>query len=228
MKYPLVVTCPQPLLTAVCKYSSGTPLLPLVSAGFMCEDENPVCLCQGHVTSIWPSERGASLHLTWISQKEKKQISITEHIYVESRKIVWRRQWRPTPVLLPGKSHGQRSLVGGCPWGREESDMTGDFTFTFHFYALEQEMATYSSVLAWRIPGTGEPGGLPSMGSHRVGHDWSDLAAAAERVYRWSYLRSRNRDTDIENKCMDPKVELGVEWIGRLGLTHIHYCVQNR
>ena len=54
-----------------------------------------------------------------------------------------------------------------------------DFTFTFHFHALEEEMATHSSVLAWRIPGTGEPGGLPSMGSHRVGHDLSDLAAAA-------------------------------------------------
>ena len=46
-----------------------------------------------------------------------------------------------------------------------------DFTFTFHFHALEKEMATHSSVLAWRIPGTGEPGGLQSMGSHRVGHD---------------------------------------------------------
>ena len=55
-----------------------------------------------------------------------------------------------------------------------------DFTFTFHFHALKKEMATHSSVLAWRIPGTGEPGGLPSMGSHRVGHDWSDLAAVAE------------------------------------------------
>ena len=53
-----------------------------------------------------------------------------------------------------------------------------DFTSTFPFPALEKEMATHSSVLAWRIPGTGEPGGLPSMGSHRVGH-WSDLAAAA-------------------------------------------------
>ena len=48
-----------------------------------------------------------------------------------------------------------------------------------HFYALEKEMATHSSVPAWRIPGTGEPGGLPSLGLHRVGHDWSDLAAAA-------------------------------------------------
>ena len=46
-----------------------------------------------------------------------------------------------------------------------------DFPFTFHFHALEKEMATHFSVLAWRIPGTGEPGGLPSMGSHRVGHD---------------------------------------------------------
>ena len=54
-----------------------------------------------------------------------------------------------------------------------------NFTFTFHFHALEKEMATHSSVLAWRIPGTGEPGGLLSMGSHRVRHDWRDLAAAA-------------------------------------------------
>ena len=51
-----------------------------------------------------------------------------------------------------------------------------DFTFTFHFHALEKEMATHSSVLAWRIPGKGEPGGLPSMRSHRVGHNRSDLA----------------------------------------------------
>ena len=57
-----------------------------------------------------------------------------------------------------------------------------DFTFTFHFHALERKMATHSSVLAWRIPGTGEPGGLLSMGSHRVGHDWSDLAAAAVKI----------------------------------------------
>ena len=54
-----------------------------------------------------------------------------------------------------------------------------DFTFTFRFHALEMEMATHSSVLAWRIPGTAEPVGLPSMGSHRVGHDWRDLAAGA-------------------------------------------------
>ena len=58
-----------------------------------------------------------------------------------------------------------------------------DFTFTFHFHALEKEMATHSSVLAWRIPETGAPGGLPSLWSHRVRHDWSDLAAAAAAAH---------------------------------------------
>ena len=94
-----------------------------------------------------------------------------------------RRQWHPTPVLLPGKSHGWRSLVGCSPWGRYNRTRLSVFTFTFHFRALEKEMATHSSVLAWRIPGMGEPGGLLSVGSHRVGHDWSDLAAAAAPVY---------------------------------------------
>ena len=64
-----------------------------------------------------------------------------------------------------------------------------DFTFTFHFHALEKEMTTHSSILAWRIPGMGEPGGLPSMGSHRVGHDWSDLAAAASHCSLQHYLQ---------------------------------------
>ena len=85
--------------------------------------------------------------------------------------VSWRRRWYRTPVLLPGKSHGQRSLVGCSPWGREELDRLSDFMFTFHFHALEKEMATHSSVLAWRIPGMVKPGGLPSMGLHRVGHD---------------------------------------------------------
>ena len=73
--------------------------------------------------------------------------------------------------------HLRRSLVGCSPWDRKESDTTE--RLHFHFHALEKEMATHSRVLAWRIPGTGEPGGLLSMGSHRVRHDWSDLAAAA-------------------------------------------------
>ena len=74
----------------------------------------------------------------------------------------------PTTVLLPGKSYRRRGLVGCRIWGQTR---LSDFTFTFHFHALEKEMATHPSVLAWRISGTGEPGGLLSMGSHRVGHD---------------------------------------------------------
>ena len=66
--------------------------------------------------------------------------------------------------------------AGGAWWAEVHGVSTSwkrlsDFTFTFHFHALEKEMATHSSVLAWRIPGLGEPGGLPSLGSHRVGHD---------------------------------------------------------
>ena len=72
-------------------------------------------------------------------------------------------------------------MDGGSWWAAvhgvaESRTRLSDFTFTFHFHALEKEMAPHSSVLAWRIPGTGGPGGLPSMGSHRVGHDLSDLA----------------------------------------------------
>ena len=122
-------------------------------------------------------------------------------LFETTQSSAWRRQWHPTPALLPGKSHGQRSPVGCSPWGREESDTTewltfhfslsctgegngnplqtsclenprdggawwaavhgvarsqtrlSDLPFTFHFHALEKEMATHSSVLAWRIPG---------------------------------------------------------------------------
>ena len=76
-----------------------------------------------------------------------------------------------TPVLLPGKSHGRRSLVGCSPWGREESDTTERLHFHFSLSCIGKEMATHSSVLVCRIPGTAEPGGLPSVGSHGVRHD---------------------------------------------------------
>ena len=76
-------------------------------------------------------------------------------------------------------------MDGGAWWAAVHGvtkSQTRLSVFTFTFHALEKEMATHSSVLAWRIPGTGESGGLPSMGSHRVGHDWSDLAAAASTL----------------------------------------------
>ena len=78
----------------------------------------------------------------------------------------------------------ENPMDGGAWWAAvhgvaKTQTRLSNFTFTFHFHSLKKEMAPHSSVLAWRIPGTGEPGGLPSMGSHRLGHDWSDLAAAA-------------------------------------------------
>ena len=82
----------------------------------------------------------------------------------------------------------ENPMDGGAWWAAvhgvaKSRTRLSDFTFTFHFHALEKKMATHSSVLAWRIPGTGEPGGLPSVGSHRVRHDWSNLAAAAATIY---------------------------------------------
>ena len=87
--------------------------------------------------------------------------------------------WAMAPhssTLSLGKSHGQRSLVGCGQLGREESDTAERLHFSLS--CMGEENATHSSVLAWRIPGTGESGGLPSMGSHRVGHDWNDLPVA--------------------------------------------------
>ena len=78
-----------------------------------------------------------------------------------SSTLAWQIPWMEEPGGL--QSVGSPRV--------ESRARQNDFTFTFHFHALEKEIAAHSSVLAWRIPGTGEPGGLPSMGSHRVGHD---------------------------------------------------------
>ena len=87
-------------------------------------------------------------------------------------------------------------MDGGAWWAAvhgvlKSRTRLSDFTFTFHFHVLEKETATHSSVLAWRIPGTAESGGLPSMGSHRVGHDSSDLAAAVEAAHIAFFYQSR-------------------------------------
>ena len=94
---------------------------------------------------------------------------------------LWNGEGNGTPLQY---SWLENPMDGGAWWAavhgvaKSRTRLSG-FTFTFHFPALEKEMATHSSVLAWRIPGTGEPCGLPSVGSHRVGHDWSHLAVAA-------------------------------------------------
>ena len=102
-----------------------------------------------------------------------------------------RRQWHPTPVLLPGKSHRcRKAAVHGVTEGQIRLSV---FTFTFHFHALEKGMATHSSVLAWRIPGTGEPGRLPSMGSHsRTWLKWlSSSSIALLSLYLLSTLLAK-------------------------------------
>ena len=82
----------------------------------------------------------------------------------------------------------ENSMGRGARWAAvhgvvKSQTRLSNSAFSFHFHALEKEMATHSSVLAWRIPGMGEPGRLPSMGSHRVGHDWRDLAAVAVNIF---------------------------------------------
>ena len=80
--------------------------------------------------------------------------------------LAWKIPWMEEPGRLQSMESRSRTPLS-------------DFTFTFHSHALEKDMATHSGVLAWRIPGMGKPGGLPSLRSHRLRHDWSDLAAAA-------------------------------------------------
>ena len=86
-------------------------------------------------------------------------------------KIPWRGAWQPTLVVIPGESMDRGAWWATVHGVAKSRTRLRDFTFTFHIHALEKEMATHSSVLAWRIPVTWEPGGLPSMGSHRVGQD---------------------------------------------------------
>ena len=86
----------------------------------------------------------------------------------------------------------ENPMDGGAWWAAvhgvaKRRTQLSDFTFTFHFHALEKEMATHSSVLAWRNPGMGEPGWLPSLGLHRVRHDWNDLAAYLY-IYIFKYI----------------------------------------
>ena len=141
----------------------------------------------------WPDDSMYIYIVKWLPKSG-------ELTHASHHKVTWilkisslgRFQVYNTPVLTIGEGNGtplqysclENPMDRGAWWAAVHGVAEGwtrlsDFTFTFHFPALEKEMATHSSVLAWRILGTGEPGGLPSMGLHRVGHDWSNLAAAA-------------------------------------------------
>ena len=104
----------------------------------------------------------------------------------------WRRKWQPTPLFLPGESQGRGSLVGCRLWDCTELDTTEWLHFHFSLSCTGGGNSNPLQCSCWRIPRTGEPIGLPSMGSHRVRHDWNDLAAAANvsfnpRYYLGSY-----------------------------------------
>ena len=132
-----------------------------------------------------------------------------------SSTLAWKIPW----MEEPGRLQSNRVTEGRT--------RLSDFTLTFHFRVLEKEMATHSSVFAWRIPGTGEPGGLPSMGSHRVGHDWSDLAAVAARSYTGERNGNPLLHSCLENswtkepgglQCMGSQ-RIGHHWVSN---THTH------
>ena len=137
--------------------------------------------------SIFPRQKSESelscLSLNWLELINVLNLNTGTWKFQNSSSIFSTFAWgqHGTPLQY---SCLENPMDGGAWWATvhgvaESRTRLSDFTFTFHSYALEKEMATHSSVLALRIPGTGEPGGLPSMGLHRVGHDWSDLAAAA-------------------------------------------------
>ena len=92
---------------------------------------------------------------------------------------MWRRQWQPTPVLMPGKSHGRRSLVGHSPWGCEESDTTERLHFHFSFSCIGEGNGNPLQCFCLENPRDGRAWWAAVMGSHRVRHDWSNAAAAA-------------------------------------------------
>ena len=120
----------------------------------------------------------------------------------------------------PGGGHGdplqysclENSMNRGAWWSAVHGVATSqtrlsDFTFTFHFHALEKEMATHSSVLAWRIPGTGEPGGLPSMGSHRVRHDLTWLRSSSSM-----HLYGEGNGNPLQYSCLENLMDGGAWW----------------
>ena len=122
----------------------------------------------------WAEEPGGLQSMGLLSRIWLSDFTFTFHFHAlekematHSSVLAWRTPAKGEPSALPLSGVTQS-------WTR-----LSDFTFTFHFHALEKEMTTHSSVLAWRTPGAGEPGGLTSMGSQRIRHDWSDLAAAA-------------------------------------------------
>ena len=151
--------------------------------------------CQAQAQSV-ASGRGRKCAIPVVQHSQLDQGKWTDCLLLEpmrhllslgSKKAFWSRS---LDLRVSSTLAWKNPMDGGAWWAAVHGvakswTQLSDFTFTFHFHALEKEMATHSSVLSWRIPGMGEASGLPSMGSHRVGHDWSDLAAAAAAEVRY-------------------------------------------
>ena len=148
--------------------------------------------------SLTKIRKWALLKLSWVPLEPRDQplcgnyLFHNTHDLMQSSQQLWREISHPL-TLFDGEGTGnplqysclENPMDGGAWWAAvhgvaKSRKRLSDFTFTFHFQALEKEMATHASVLAWRIPGMGEPGGLWSLGLHRDRHDWSDLAAAQQ------------------------------------------------
>ena len=144
------------------------------------------CFCHLRFNAESVQHRISSTQSNWESFQKDNSVGgvhllarILKQDIVFKTNRIYSTVWHPTPVLLPGKSHGWRSLVSCSPWRCSESDTTERFHFHFSLSCIGEGNGNHSSTLAQRIPGMGEPGGLLSMRSHRVGHNWSDLAVAA-------------------------------------------------
>ena len=160
----------------------GATLLPSASADLNKQMRSPVLLLTLLLAIACPpisSPTGCvSLHVPVSRGGEGHELSLfpleiwtLDEVLLLASGSLWRRQWHPTPVLCLENPMDRGAWYAAVHGVAKSRTRLSDFTFTFHFHALEKEMATHSSVLAWRIPGMGEPRGLPSMGSHRVGHD---------------------------------------------------------
>ena len=124
--------------------------------------------------------------------RKEKNISLISNVLVRHR-----RQWHPTLVLLPGKPHGWRSLVGCGPWGHWVGH---DWATSLSLSRIGEGNGSPLQCSCLENPRDGEPGGLPSMGSHRFGHDWSDLAVAAARHWRpWDHSQAC-RESPVSEK----------------------------
>ena len=149
-------------------------------------------------------------HWTELNWEQKKDFLVAQSVKNPSamqeiqvnawvQKIPWRREWQPTPVFLSGKSHGWRSLEGCSPWGCWGLDTTQRLHFHFSLSCIGEGNDNPLQCSCLENPRVGKPSGLPSMGSHRVGHDWSDLAAVAA-VSKKSTCNAGN-----PGQCLDPE-----------------------